>query len=202
MEHAGPQRDKPAATLRRTWSLLARLRRLSPEAEASWNEANNLIDGLAADDAAQGLMTQQCKILKSRWVEQTKMYERLWRGQRWGYYALRIPIIIGATTIPVLASLAVPNEVTAFVGLAVALLTALDSFLQLGPRWQQHRHAATELGFEGWQFLEQSGTYAGKSWQGAYKEFIAELEAMNRRFATAYLDLFRARGKQDDDKNR
>jgi hypothetical protein len=183
--------------LRRTWWLLARLRRLSPEVETSWREASQLISGLS-DDTESSLTPQQCRILKTRWVEQAKMYERLWRGQRSVYYLVRVPIIVGATTIPVLASLGVDKLVTALVGLAVALLTALDSFFQLGTRWQQHRHTATELGFEGWEFLELAGGYAGEARQAAYKTFITQLEAMNRRAALTYLDLFRTAEKQDD----
>ena len=119
------------------------------------------------------------------------MYERLWRGQRSVYYLLRIPIIAGATTIPVLASLAVPKELTAFFGLGVALLAAIDGFLQLGSRWQEHRHTATELGFEGWEFLELSGGYANKTYAEAYPLFLGQLETMNRRAALSYLELFR-----------
>ena len=105
---------------------------------------------------------------------------------------MRVPIILGATTIPVLASLSVDKLVTALVGLAVALLTALDSFLQLGPRWRQHSHTATELVFEGWMFLERAGSYAGKTTRQAYPAFITRLEAMNRKAAFAYLSASRA----------
>jgi Protein of unknown function (DUF4231) len=175
------------------WSPFAWLGRLSPTVVASWQDAVKLINRLQS----KGLTPEQCRTLKSRWVRQAIMYERLWRSQRWGYYLLRIPIIAAATTIPVLASLSVPKEVTAFVGLGVALFTALDGFLQLGSRWQLHRHTATELGFEGWAFLELSGGYAHKEYPAAYGEFIGRLERMNRRAAISYLDQFHA----DSNKN-
>jgi hypothetical protein len=125
------------------------------------------------------------------------MYEQLWRGQRATYYLVRVPIILGATTIPVLASLGVDKLVTAFVGLGVALLTALDSFLQLGSRWHSHCQTATELVFEGWMFLERAGAYAGKTTRDAYEMFISRLEVMNRRAAIAYLSAFRATDSGD-----
>jgi Protein of unknown function (DUF4231) len=178
--------------------LLAALRRLSPEGEASWRDALALIDGLQGPDPDKNLSAEQCKFLKSRWVGQTIMYEQLWRSQRGAYYLFRVPIILGATTIPVLASLSAPKLATAIVGLAVAVLTALDSFFQLGSRWQQHRLAATELGFRGWEFLELSGGYAKKTRSVAYAEFITELESMNKKLATAYLALFRPVGDKEE----
>jgi hypothetical protein len=193
--------DSTACSRRpRRWSLTAALRRMSPEGEASWRDAVKLIDGMAGDDPAQELSAHECRILKSRWIGQTVMYEHLWRSQRGTYYLLRIPIILGATTIPVLASLSAPKLVTAAVGLVVAVLTALDSFFQFGSRWQRHRQAATELGFRGWEFLELSGTFAKKSRREAYAEFITGLEALNKRQATAYMELFRPAGDKDEKK--
>jgi hypothetical protein len=183
---ARPRRPRPR---RLTWS--ARLGRGRPAVEDSWVEASRLIDALGGD-GEEDLSAEQCRILKIRWIEQAKMYEQIWRQQRAVYYIVRVPIILGATTIPVLASLGVNKLVTALVGLAVALLTALDSFLQLGSRWHRHCHTATELVFEGWMFLERAGGYAGKSMHQAYRLFITRLEGMNRRAAFTYLSAFRA----------
>jgi hypothetical protein len=182
----------------RTWirRLFSRLNRLSPEVKLAWWEAAQLIDGLNGD-----LTDAQRQILRVRWVEQTKMYERLWRGQRTVYYMIRVPIILGAATVPVLASLSVPRLATALLGLMVAALTGLDSFFQLGSRWQQHRHAATVLGFEGWEFLELTGSYAKMTRPKAYEAFVKRLESMNKNFALTYLDLFRATGKDQQDPN-
>jgi hypothetical protein len=150
-----------------------------------------LIDALGGD-TEDSLRPEQCRLLKVRWVEQAKMYDQLWRVQRATYYMVRVPIILGATTIPVLASLGAGRLATALVGLAVALLTALDSFLQLGSRWHQHCRTATELGFEGWMFLERAGAYAGKTTHQAYQAFVTRLEAMNHKAALTYLSAFRA----------
>jgi hypothetical protein len=178
----------------RSWSPRALFGRMSPEVRASWEVAECLVDRMkgAGEDH---LSSEEVGVVKSRWIDQTIMYERQWRTQRWVYYLFRVPIILLATTIPVLASLAVPKEVTAFVGLAVALLTALDGFFQLGTRWQQHRHAAVEVGFEGWEFVELSGQYAKAARKPAYKAFVTNLESLNKRLASTYLDVFRAAGK-------
>jgi len=94
------------------------------------------------------------------------------------YYIIRVPIILGAATVPVLASLSVPKLVTALVGLGVAILSGLDSFLRFGLRWQQQRRAAASIEFEGWQFRELSGHYAKHTaHKDALKVFLGRLEA-------------------------
>src|SRR5690349_3732502 len=59
----------------------ARLRRAHQEVEDSWEQATKLIDALGAA-AEEALTREQCQILKTRWIGQLKMYERLWRRQR------------------------------------------------------------------------------------------------------------------------
>ena len=139
-----------------------------------------------------GLDEKELDIVRLRWLESAKRYDELWRAHRQVFYLVRVPIIIGAATVPVLASLSVPKVATAVVGLVVAILTGLDSFFRFGLRWQQQRQAAAEIESEGWEFLELSGTYATHgNHKEAYKQFLGRLEAINRRLATAYLDLFR-----------
>jgi hypothetical protein len=182
---------------RRSW-IGSLLQRPNADVQACWDEARKLIEAMKGRDEQEDLTDEQCEIILCRWLGQVEMYERLWRGQRNVYYLLRVPIIIGATTIPVLASLHVPTGWTAGVGLAVALLTALDSFFQLGRRWQLHRQAATELGFEGWEFISRIDRYGSKPRASAYPLFITEVENLNKRLATNYLDVFRAKPKPDD----
>jgi hypothetical protein len=182
----------------RTWWLIARLQRPTPEVQASWRNARRILRGMRGESPRDNVTAKQCEVLESRWIDQTLMYERLWRSQRGVYYLVRVPIILGATTIPVLASLHVPAGWTVGVGLTVAVLTALDSFFQLGARWQLHRHAATELGFEGWEFISLVGRYAKKTRASAARDFIAELEVMNKKLALAYLAVFREERKQAD----
>jgi hypothetical protein len=134
----------------------------------------------------------QREIVRLRWLEPAERFDCLWRDHRQMYYGFRVPIILGAATVPVLASLSVSKVATALVGLGVAILTGLDSFFRFGLRWQQQRHAAAEIDAEGWQFLELSGSYKKYAdHKSAYVDFLGELERMNKQLATTYLDLFR-----------
>ena len=160
-----------------------------------WKDLQDKLPTLLED-----LDPNQLDIVKMRWLEPAKHYDRLWFEHRLIYYGFRVPIIIGAATVPVLASLEVPALATALVGLGVAILTGLDSFFRYGLRWQQQRRAAATLEAEGWQFLELSGPYAEpdehKGDKGefthktAYTKFLGRLETLNRQLATRYLDLF------------
>ena len=166
-----------------------RARHLQGYAEDCWNDAAAVLDSV------DGLTDGQRKIAQARWIDQGRRSDALWRNQRLAYYAFRVPIIVGAATVPVLASLAVPNLATAMVGLVVAVLTGLDSFMHYGVRWQHQRRAATALGFEGWSFLELSGVYAGRSRDEAYSLFVKRIEELSERLEMTYLDLFREVGQ-------
>jgi hypothetical protein len=155
-----------------------------------WKAAENLINNL------EGLDDTERQIVRTRWLSVAKRYEELWRNERIAYYSFRVPIIIGAATVPVLASLSVPRIATALVGLAVAILTGLDSLFQFGNRWRQGRLAATLITFEGWRFLELSGeAYEKLGRQDAYKLFLTQLEKLNERLSTTRLDLFSDKGR-------
>lgn len=167
-----------------------RTRRGREELEAGWSAASALIS------SAEGLTDEQRDFVRTRWLGEARRYDRAWRAQRLGYYSLRVPIIIGAATVPVLASLAVPKLATALVGLAVAILTGIDSLFRLGLRWQQERRAANAIIFEGWQFLELTGPeYQGMSRGAAYTLFLGRLEALNEQLSSKYLELFTEDGQ-------
>jgi hypothetical protein len=161
------------------------LRHSRAQRAQGWSRADGLLTGL------DGLDDQQREIVKVRWLEEAMRYDRSWRAQRIVYYCFRVPIVIGAATVPVLASLAVAKLATALVGLGVAILTGLDSLFRLGLRWQQERRSANAIIFEGWQFLELSGPdYRGKSRSDAYQLFLGRLEQLNERLSSTYLELF------------
>jgi len=101
----------------------------------------------------------------------------------------------------VLVSLSADKTTTALIGLGVAILTGLDSFLQLGPRWQQHRQAATKIGFEGWQFAALAGPYSGKGRAAAYLEFMTNLERLNQSLESTYFELFKAEASKPPDRD-
>jgi hypothetical protein len=161
----------------------------------NWRDVEAELPALLED-----LDKNERQIVRMRWLDSAERYDQLWRSHRLVFYGFRVPIIIGAATVPVLASLSVPKLATALVGLGVAILTGLDSFFRFGLRWQQQRHAAAEIESEGWGFLELSGpTYSHHgTHKAAYPEFLSRLEGMNRGFATSYLDLFREHQETPD----
>lgn len=138
------------------------------------------------------LDAERQEIVKLRWFEETKNFDLGWRRKRAAHYCFRVPTIIGAATVPVLAGLSVSRYTTAIVGLVVAVLTGLDSFFQLETRWQQQRRSALQLQFEGWQFVELSGDYAQfDTHADAYKRFLKRLEELNLNLSESYIASFR-----------
>jgi hypothetical protein len=161
--------------------------RLRNRNRAKWQDVDERLPTLLND-----LDQKDIEIVRLRWLQNAEHSDGLWRSHRSVYYGFRVPIIIGAATVPVLASLSVPDIATALVGLAVAILTGLDSFFRFGLRWQQRRHSAVAMESEGWGFLELSGPYAAHSnHKTALTPFLSSLEEINKRLAMAYLDLFR-----------
>jgi hypothetical protein len=138
----------------------------------------------------EDLSEQQREIVRLRWFDEANRYDVLWRQQRFIHYWFRVPIIAGSATVPVLASLSAAKIATVLVGLVVAILSGIDSFFHLGLRWQQQRRAGTTINFEGWQFIELSGEYQGKSHVSQYETFLGRIEALNQRLSTKYLDIF------------
>lgn len=160
----------------------------------SWETAEKLVSGLEELEAAEQ------DIVRTRWLNESRQYHKLWKSQRFAYYSFRIPMVVGATTVPVLASLSVPKIATVLVGLAVAILTALDGLFRLGSRWRQARFAEEMLSSEGWRFLGLTGeTYeklAGR--REAYKVFLARLEKLNEQLAMMRLELFSEKGPDSE----
>jgi len=152
----------------------------------SWETAGKLIDGLTE------LGETEREILRTRWLGEVRLYQNLWKRQRRAYYLLRTPMVIGATTVPVLAGLGIPKIVTVLVGLAVAILTALDGLFRLGIRWQQARFAEEVLSSEGWRFLGLTGEAYEKVGrrEDAYKVFLGRLEKLNEQLSLVRLGLF------------
>ena len=168
----------------REWPLLDKLS-LGKPPNPTWEAAENIIGKLEELDETER------EIVRTRWLTEVKQYDRLWQRQRLGYYSLRVPMVVVAATVPLLASLNVPKLTTALAGLAVAILTGLDSLFRLGTRWQQGRLAETRISFEGWRFLELSGEdYRFKKRREAYEIFLTRLEKLNEELSTARLDLF------------
>jgi hypothetical protein len=154
----------------------------------SWNAAEEF---LACDECVPDLDPSQREKIRWRWLKEAEHYDGLWRRRRRWDYALRVPIVIGAATVPVLAALGTGRIPTALVGLAVAILAGLDGLFQLGDRWRQLRQTATLMTREGWSFLELTGPYFDEtSHRSAYRRFLDRLEALNAAQTEGYLRVF------------
>jgi hypothetical protein len=155
----------------------------------TWNTAQKVLKA-ELDEA-------QRSVIKARWLDQQKRWENLWQRQRFIYwYCFRVPIIVGAATVPVLAGLNASKVATALVGLAVAILTGLDSFFGFETKWQQARLAAHVIDSEAWRFLELSEQpYKGQTHNQAYPTFLVRIERLNERIAKERLDLYSTEGK-------
>jgi hypothetical protein len=156
--------------------------------DQSWKAAE---DFLACNKCVPNLTDSEREKLRWRWLKEAQHYDRLWRERRRRDYALRVPIVIGAATVPVLAGLDAGRLPTALVGLAVAILAGLDGLFQLRERSSQLRETATVMTHEGWCFLELTGHYFDEaSHKNAYRRFLDRLEAINATQTERYLRVF------------
>jgi hypothetical protein len=153
--------------------------------EQSWLSAERLIDSL------EEMSEQERDIVRTRWLNESRRYHELWQKQRLDYFLLRGPMVIGATTVPVLISLDAPRIATAIVSLCVAILAGLDSLFRLDERWRQARLAAATMLLEGWRFLELSGEiYGDLDRRAAYQTFLSRLEEIHERVSATRVNIF------------
>jgi len=155
----------------------------------SWEEAEHLLD---CKQCVPGLDSSQRQKIRVRWLNEAEHYDKLWRQRRSWDYVLRVLIIIGAATIPVLAGLT-GHIPTAIAGGVVAALAGLDGLFQLGNRWRQLRQTATLMTREGWSFLELTGPYRRASHSSAYLGFLDRLEELNAVQTEGYLRVLEER---------
>jgi Protein of unknown function (DUF4231) len=165
--------------------------------EESWKASGEF---LTCAECLPGLSPSQRETIRRRWLKEAEHYDVLWRRQRWKDYALRIPLVVLAATVPVLAGLDVRRGYVALAGLGVAILASLDALFQLGERWRQLRQTATLMTREGWCFIELTGPYFEEpSHKTAYRRFLDRLEALNATQTAGYLRTFDGSRRPDHD---
>lgn len=161
----------------------------------SWAAAERFLD---CHDCVP-LDSSQRETIRRRWLKEAEHYDVLWRARRRWDYVLRVMIVIGAATVPVLAGLGAGRLPTALVGLAVAILAGLDGLFQLGDRWRQLRQTATVMTREGWLFLELTGPYVeATSHRDAYRAFLDRIEDVNATQTEQYLRVFEESRRRGD----
>lgn len=154
----------------------------------------------AASEAAMidrlPLSEQQKDFLRYRWLDQVTWMERDAKSaQRW-YSLLRVIAIVGAVLVPTLVSLTLTPEAdsllitraTIFIGLLVAISTAVEEFFHFGQKWRHYRHNAERLKSEGWQFFALTGPYLPfATHDGAYRAFAGHVEEVFERETDVYI---------------
>jgi len=140
------------------------------------------------------LKPHQMTYLEARWLHMLLWWTERAKENKWKYYTARCIVILGGALIPALVSLNVNPGVaqylkwtTAGIGLLIAISAGLEEIFHFGEIWREKRGAAELLKVEGWRYFELSGAYRGKSYQDAYPDFVASVEALIEREIKDYL---------------
>jgi Protein of unknown function (DUF4231) len=170
---------RPSAQLRRWWR--------SQEArwlDDSWEQLAQLVEELELEGAEK-------RMIRLRWFDESRHYDRLWRAHRRPYYVLRTLTITGATATAFLAALEVADVWLQLAGFTAALSAALEGIFGFGDRWRHQRRTAMALKAEGLRFIELRPPYRIKGGHAqAYPDFIDRLERLNEEESEVYLALF------------
>jgi len=130
-------------------------------------------------------------MIRLRWFEESKHYDRLWRAHRKPFYSFRTLTITGATATAFLAALDVPKVWLQLAGFTAALAAALEGVFGFGDRWRRQRRTAISLKAEGLRFIELRPPYRTQGGHAeAYPDFIDRLERLNEQESEEYLALF------------
>jgi len=166
--------------------LVAMLFRNNPEREDDERSLKVAIDRLELPpDAAE--------YLDGRYLAYTRFCEAQARKWRLGYYWLRIPAITLAALVPALvaANLGEPGRLIATgLGVVIAVLSAVEHFLNAGGRWRHYRATVERLKSEGWAYLALASPYTGAlSHPSALTSFVDQVERMIRADVGDYVAL-------------
>ncbi len=144
------------------------------------------ITGLRLEDAID-------TYLRSRYLEYMRWLEDGSARNLTLYYALRIPAIIIAATIPALVALdpgTTGRIVTVVLGVIVAAALAVEQFLSSGRRWRHYRGTVELMKSEGWQYLGLAGPYTGHATlNDGFPSFVARVETLMRDEVREYVTM-------------
>ena len=137
----------------------------------------------AIDLLGKDLEPRQIEFIKSRWLHQVEYWDQRSRGARWKYYGLRLVMVIGGVSIPVILNVGPdflggrpPAMIASVVSAMVAAAAAWEGVANYGQIWLEKRRAAELLKCEGWLFIQRADKYAGQTVQIAAALFAAEVE--------------------------
>ena len=139
--------------------------------------------GAAIELLGGDLGAPQIEFMKARWLHQIVYWDQRSRDARWKYFGLRLIMVLGGVSIPVLLSLGAQDPsryalavAAAVISAAVAAAAAWEGVANYGQIWLEKRRAAELLKVEGWLFMQRADKYAGPDYKTAFPIFAGEVE--------------------------
>jgi hypothetical protein len=139
------------------------------------------------------LSASQVAFLRTEWLHQVDLWDAWSRRANWWYYALRLLIVIGGASLPVLLTLQVqaPSDVLAIAAVVVSAIVAAaaawEGVANYGQVWLLKCRWAVTLRAEGWRFLHRVGKYTGPNYEQVFPSFVLEVEALIAQEAGDYV---------------
>lgn len=139
------------------------------------------------------LSPKQKEAIEARWLSEVMRMDHRVRADRWKFYWLRLPVVVGAAILPAIVNLKVSDDgfwgwVALVVSAVVAIGAALEGVLRFGPRWRVYRRSFDALLTEGWKFFQLIKPYdVSATHSEAYPEFAAKVEEIIGGYAADYL---------------
>ena len=140
---------------------------------------------------AINLSPDQKRIIRKRYVKQVIYYEEISNKITKQYNTCRIIISVGAMILPTLQTIQIENyENIVFwssVGISLIVMIAnnLIAMFSLDKNYILYNITCEKLKSTGWQFLEQSGKFTGKTYNENWVPFWNEIERIKQLQITA-----------------
>jgi predicted chitinase len=142
----------------------------------------------------------QKQSLKRRWLDQVMWADKKADQCRRLHYRLRLTTIIGGVILPALVGVNMQLDkenpfsrwfpyIPFALSQVIAVSAALEEFGRYGDRWRNYRKMTEDLKAEGWQYLQLSGAYEGRtSHKAGYATFASQVENVIKSDVKSYID--------------
>jgi hypothetical protein len=146
------------------------------------------------ESIGKNLDPPQIEFMKARWLHQIIYWDERSRDSRRKYFSLRLVMVLGGVTIPVLVSLGAREPAlttaAAIISAAVAAAAAWEGVANYGQIWLEKRRAAELLKVEGWLYLQHADKYVGQDYKTGFPTFAAEVERQIAKEVGEYVASF------------
>jgi len=138
------------------------------------------------------LAGDQRDYLQERWRPQVIRAKKRVEANRRNYYWWRLPTVLGAVSLPPLASPTVEAPWARWAALVVSLIvaacTAVEGLYRFGNRWRLYRRMLDELRREGWAYAYKIGApYEEAEAAKTFLSFVRRSEDILRRYGEEYI---------------